>query len=431
MSATTQTLKNILQLNYQPGITRQFNDDYPNLRYIRQNSRSLTTEGDEAVFNIETGLNEGGGFHGESADVALSGTPTHRLTRLRLKQMTFRMTISLKLMRKAKTNANAFARGFQKQMETTRDAATLTANQYLWGDGSGVMARVVSQDLVATDAMVFDRAYGVANGGAPESIIRPGQTIHILDTKGFEDGVTADRGIGVVDTVAFNTGTPGQVGVTMKSGYTLSGVTANDYVYLQNTIEGWFDPNEEEDNRPAMGLLGFYDHTLRPELQGLDVADEPFWTPEHIPITQATAVANLRTAKNRVAKRVRRGRTNYVISSYETHERYSAELDEKIEFRNVNRYDSGWDFTDFYGRPWFMDHTAPDARAFFIPNGNTIERHAVTRFVEFVDEGTGMMYQVPNKTVFDLMLTAIYEYGIRRRNSLVMATGMTWVPGSS
>jgi hypothetical protein len=105
MSGTTQTLRNLLQLNYQPGITRQFNDDFPNLRYIRQNSRSVTTEGDEAVFAIETGLNEGGGFHGESADVALSGTPTHRLHRLRLKQMTFRLTISLKLMRKARTNA--------------------------------------------------------------------------------------------------------------------------------------------------------------------------------------------------------------------------------------------------------------------------------------------------------------------------------------
>jgi hypothetical protein len=430
MSGTTQTLRNLLQLNYQPGITRQFNDDFPNLRYIRQNSRSVTTEGDEAVFAIETGLNEGGGFHGESADVALSGTPTHRLHRLRLKQMTFRLTISLKLMRKARTNAHAFARGFQKMMSTTRDAVTLTANQYLWGDGSGVMARVVSQDLAATDTVVLDRAYGITGGGAPESIIRPGQVLHILDTKGFTPGVSADRGTGIVETVAWDTGTPGQIRVKFKPGYTLAAVAAHDYVYLQNTIAGWFDPDEEEDNRPAMGLLGFYDNAAAPTLQGLSTATEPMWAAESIPVTQATVVANLRTAKNRVAKRVRRGRTNYVISSYETHERYSAELDEKVEFRNVNRYDSGWDFSDFYGRPWFMDHTAPDQQAFFVPSGNLIERHAVTRFIEFVDEGTGMMYQVPNKTVFDLMLTAIYEYGIRRRNALVRATGFTWVAGA-
>jgi hypothetical protein len=430
MPATTQTLANILQLNYQPGIVRQFNDDYPNLRYIRQNSRSITTEGDEAVFNIETGLNEGGGFHGETADVPVSGAPTHKIHRLRLKQMTFRMTISMKLMRKARTNAASFARGYQKMMETTRDAVTLTANQYLWGDGSGVMARVQANNLGASDSLVLNRAYGLANGGSPESLIRPGQLLHILDTKGFESGVSADRGVGIVDTVDWDTGTPGQIRVTFRAGYTFAAVAADDYVYLQNTIEGWVDPDEVEDNAPAMGLLGFYDNTARPVLQTLDSAVEPMWKAQDVATTQAAVIANLRTARNRVSKRMRQGRTNYLISSYETHERYSAELDEKIEFRNVNRYDSGWDFTDFYGRPWFMDHTAPDTYVFFVPSGNIIERHAVTNFIEFVDEGTGPMYQVPGKTVFDQMLTAIYNYGIRRRNVLVRATGLTWAPGS-
>ena len=55
-----------------------------------------------------------------------------------------------------------------------------------------------------------------------------------------------------------------------------------------------------------------------------------------------------------------------------------------------------------------------------------INRYAVTRFVEFVDEGTGQMYQVPNKTVFDVMLTAIYEYGISRRNGLVSGVGINF-----
>lgn len=426
--ATTTTLTNILQKNYRPGIIRQFNDDFPNLRYIRQNSTDINAEGDAAVIALESGLNEGGGFHGEEADVADSGHTALDTAEVRLKQMTFRLRISLKLMRKARTNAKAFARALQNQMTGTRDAVTLTANQYLWGDGTGVMARVKSETVDADNKMLLDRAYGLTNGGAPESIIRKGQKLHILDTIGFEAGVTNDRGTGEVKATDINTGTAGEIEVELESGHTFASATlaAGDYVYLQNTIEGWTDPGESEDNRPAMGILGFYDDALRGTLQTVDPTVEPFWKPEKIATTQSTVIADLRRARNRVAKRIRRGRIAYVISSYETHERYMGELDQKVEFRNVNRFDSGWDFTEFYGRPWFMDHTAPDGRAFFVPQGRVMQRYAVTNFVEFVDEGTGMMDRVPNKTVFDIMLTAIYEYGIGRRNGLVSATGMTW-----
>lgn len=426
--ATTTSVVNLLQKNYLPGITRQFNDDYPNLRFIRNNSSSITSEGDEAIIALQTGLNEGGGFHGEEADVADSGYSRLERVSIDLKQMTFRLRISFKLMRKARTNAAAFARALQHHMTATRDAVTLTANQYLWGDGSGVMARVASETVTADDKLILDRAYGLTNGGSPESIIREGQTIHILDTKGYTDGVTADRGTGVVKDVNWDTGTDGEIEVTLESGHTLASATlaADDYVYLQNTIEGWTDPGETEDNSPAMGMEGFYNETARPTLQGLSSSTVSKWKPEGMSATETSVIADLRRARNRVAKRVRRGRVAYCISSYETHERYADALDSKVEFRNVQRFDGGWDFTSFYGRPWFMDHTAPDGKLYMVPSGGIIQRYAVTRFVEFIEEGGSSMNLVPNKTVYDILLSAIYEYGINRRNALVSVDGLTW-----
>lgn len=61
-----------------------------------------------------------------------------------------------------------------------------------------------------------------------------------------------------------------------------------------------------------------------------------------------------------------------------------------------------------------------------MPDGRTIERYAVDNFINFVDESGNPLKQVPNKTVFDAYLTAIYEYGIRRRNNLVSGVGMSW-----
>lgn len=431
MAATTATVSDILQRKYIPGVKRQFNASHPLLRYIRQNSEDIDAQGEQAIIAIELGLNEGGGFHGESADVPQSGAPRIRTVNVTLKQMTFRARLTYKLMRKARTNANAFARGTQLQLEGTRLAMTLRAQTYLWGDGSGVVARVHAEDLSGSDTITFDRAFGLTNGGSPQALIRPGMRIHILDTKGFTGGVTTDRGVGIVAAVDDQTGNAGEIDVTFEDGYTFSGVTADDYVYIENTIEGWTDPGEEEDNRPAMGMLGFYDDTLRNPLQGLNTSDEPQWKPRKVPIAQATAVQNMRTAKNQVAKAGGGNVIKFLISSYETHERYAGELDEKVEFRNVRTIDGMWEVATFDGKPWFLDHMAPDATVFFVPTAAKIARYAVDNFINVLDEGGGALKLVPNKTVYDALFTAIYEYGISRRNALVSGTGMTWAPGST
>lgn len=429
-AATTQTLANLLQIKYLPGLVRQFNDDYPLLRYIRQNSKAVDAEGEKARIALELGLNEGGGFHGESADVADSGYPQIKHTDISLKQMTFRSRITYRLMRKAKTTAASFARGAQLQMSATREAFTLTANQYLWADGSGVMARVVSWTK-ATGVLVLDRAYGLTDGGAPAALIRRGQVLHLLDTKGYTGGVSVDRGKGIVEWVDDRTGTAGQIAVKIRSGHTIADTAANnDYVYLQNTIRGWTDSGEAEDNAPAMGMLGFYDHTLNASLQGIAHADEPAWKATMVPVTKAGLVAKFRSAKNALAKRTRQGRIAYLISSYECHERYCEVLDQKVEFRNVQKIDGTWDVATYDGKPWFMDHTAPDGRVFFVPQGMTLARYAVDDFINFVNEDGSTLHQVPNKTVFDMMITAVYNYGISRRDVLVSATGMTWDIGS-
>jgi hypothetical protein len=423
--ATVATMVNILQQNYLPGIIQQFNADFPNLRFIRQNSEDITAEGEKAVIAIQTGLNEGGGFHGESADVPESGYPIVKRVEVTLKQYSHRARLTYRLMRKARTAAHAFARGMQLQMTSTREAFTLNANMYLWGDGTGCVCRVLTEDVAGSRTMVFNRKYGLTSGGSPETLIRPGQVIHILDTLGYTGGVSADRGRGIVETA--DDSVDGQLTVKVRTGHTLASVAAGDYVYLQNTITGWTDPGESEDNRPAMGLLGMYDADLVPTLQGLSAASEPQWNATKITINEASAVRDLRKMKNRLAKRVRNGKIKYVISTYETHERYAKTLDDKVEFRNVRSLDAMWDVATFEGRPWFLDHTAPDGRLFAVPSGEFVQRYAVTDFIEMIaDSGGGPLNLVPNKTVFDMILSAIYEYGCKRRNVLVSGVGITW-----
>ncbi|HET7321073.1 MAG TPA: phage major capsid protein [Longimicrobiaceae bacterium] len=430
--ADTTTVGNILQQQYLPGITTQFNGSAPNLRYVRQNSKTLNAEGTEAEIAVEIGYNESTGFHGESADVPDSGYPTIKKVKVSTKQMSARARITYLLMRRARTQAASFARGAQLQMTSTRNGFTLTANGYLWGDGTGVMCRVKSQTLTASRKMKFDRAFGLSDGGAPEYTIRVGQTIQLLDTKGYTDGVSTVRGKGVIEAVDRNTGTAGEIEVTIKAGHTLdaANTAAGDYVYLQNTIKGLTDSGETQDNRPWMGFLGFYDDAQAGTLQSITTADDPWWKPNKVAVAEATVIKDMRRAFNLAEKRGGQGQKEgmiaYLISSYETQERFVAALDAKVEFRNVKTVDGYWTSLVYNGKPWFKDHTAPDARVFFKPAGNVMERHASDDFINFVNDGRDVLHQVPNKTVFDAILTCIAEYGIRRRENLVSTTGMNW-----
>lgn len=423
--STIQSLANLLQNKYLPGMVRQFNDSYPNLMYIRQNTSDLTTEGDKAIIAIETGLNEAGGTHGESADVASAVAPTVKRVEVSLKQMTFRARITWRLMKKARTTSNAFARSLDLTMRSTRDAMTLTANQYTWGDGSGVVGRIKTDPGASPSYMDIDRAHGLTGGGQPYMLIRPGQVLHVLDTKGY--GTTNDRCKVQVTKVDVDTAADA---VRAYFGTELAGdadnIAINDYVYLQNSIAGWVDSDETEANTPPMGFLGFYDASLVDPLQGLAVSDEPSWAPKKVAIAQATVIADLNKLRTTFMKRLPKGRAAYYISSHETRDRWYNALEQKAEWRNVKTIDGAFDVAVYGGRPWFVDHTAPDGVLFCVPAGDYINRYSASQFIEVVDDDNSVLHQVPNKTVFDVMFTTLYEFGIKRRNVLVSGTGMTW-----
>ncbi|MCP4901246.1 MAG: phage major capsid protein [bacterium] len=426
--STAQSLSDLLQIKYAPGLTRQFNDSHPNLTYIRQNSEDVVAEGDKCVIGIETGLNEAGGTHGESADVPTAVSPTVRNVEVRLKQMTFRARISWKFMKKARTTTNAFARGLDLTLRSTRTAMMLTANTYTWGDGSGVICRVLTEtdDGGANGTLTLDRAMGQTDGGAPFLTIRQNQVLHILDTKGFNG--TTDRGQMKVNTVDLEDNAAWtKVTVTMLVGtFAAAAIAVDDYVYLQNSITGWTDTDEVEDNSPPMGLPGFYDDALVDPLQGLAIATEPFWRPHKRTATQPTIIGDMNRARDAQMKRAPGSRVEYLISSYESRERWHDALVQKAEWRNVQKLDGSWDVAVYAGRPFFADHTAPDGKIYFIPGGSSIQRYNVADFIEVVNDDNSTLHLVPNKTVFDILFTTLYEFGISRRNNLVSLNGVTW-----
>jgi hypothetical protein len=431
--ASLQTVSEILQRMYVPGLIRQFNDSYPNLTYIRQNSEDITAEGSSAIVAIEVGLNESGGVHGESADVPQASSPKARNVTVALKQMTFRARITWRLMKKAKTTAHAFARSLDLTMRSTRDAFILTANQYTWGDGSGVVARVATSSSTSGYIQI-DRAHGITGGGQPFGLIRTNQVLHITNGKAYTAGSTTDRGTFKVTGVDVETGAAATVPYVLAYCTQLSGTawltgstpTADDYVYLQNSIAGWTDSDETEDNTPPMGMLGFYDDSLVDPLQGLAVATEPQWKPHKQTIAQATVISDFNKARDALMKRNPRGRIRYLISSYETRQRWHDQLVEKAEWRNVNTLDGSFDVAVYAGRPWFADHTAPDGIAFFVPEGDYLQRYSASEFIEVIDDDNSTLHLVPDKTVYDVLFSALYEYGTKRRNVLVSATSMTW-----
>jgi hypothetical protein len=426
--ATVQSLSDLLQIKYAPGLVRQFNDSHPNLTFIRQNSEDVTAEGDKCVIGVETGLNEAGGTHGESADVPAAVSPTVRNVEVSLKQTTFRARISWKFMKKARTTTNAFARGLDLTLRSTRTAMMLTANGYTWGDGSGVICRVLTtvDGGGALGTLTLNRAWDIVGGGAPFLTIRQNQIIHILDTKGFNG--TTDRGTFKVDTVDLEDDPSWtKITVTTQSGtYAAAAVAVDDYVYLQNSITGWTDTDETEDNSPPMGLTGFYDELLVDPLQGLAVATEPFWKPHKRTATQATVIGDMNRARNAQMKRAPGNRIEYLIGTHETRERWHDALVQKAEWRNVSKIDGSFDVAVYAGRTFFADHTAPDGIVFFIPGGNAIQRYNVADFIEVVNDDNSTLHLVPNKTVFDVLFTTLYEFGISRRNNLVSLRGMTW-----
>ena len=244
MTVTPQTKaawEGALKEDYLPVIREQFAYERVLDTVLEQNTDDV--EGLEAVIAVRMNPNLGIGYRAENVALPDNGGQVIKKVRVPMKYLYGGVSFSGPLIAASRTDSGSYARIMQDEMENLVKDLRKVSNFYNYGDGSGVIARVVS---VTTHTLIVDRH---------SSLFEDARVLDAWTAKTGGSQTMNGKAIVSYDQD------------TLTLTITSHGITTQDYLYLEDTR-----------NECQMGLMGAIDDgTFTSTFQSLVRATYPRW----------------------------------------------------------------------------------------------------------------------------------------------------------
>lgn len=389
MAATLATIEPYLKEVYTGKIRRQINDSITTLKRITKSGSGVTNEtnGKYVTFPIHVTRNNGLGSRQEMDPLPIPGQQGYAAARLALKSAYGGFQITGQAIDLADTDAKAFARSIDEEIERLKTDVKKDMNRQVYGSGNG--------------------ALGVAQGA------NSGATVAVSDVRNFWRGAVVDTYTG---TTKDNTGlvvasvdvAAGTVTFTTTPGTALA---SNDVIVRTGSF-----------GNEITGFAAIVSDST--PVYNINPATEPEWTSE-IDDNNGTPRALSEQLMVQMADRirVRGGKTTVIFQSLGVRRAYWSLLSQLRSIVNEQEFKGGFkglSFTTDDGEiPAVADVDAPEGKQYFInEDALTFYRHSDWNWL---DRDGSMFKQVRDSSgVYDAWyahLVERHELGTDRRNT--------------
>lgn len=389
MAATLATIEPYLKEVYTGKIRRQINDEVTTLKRIERSSSGVTNEtnGKYVTFPIHTRRNAGIGSRKEMDPLPIPGQQGYAAARLALKYAYAGFQITGQAISLADTDAKAFARSIDEEIERLKVDVKKDMNRQVYGNGTGAISTVT----------------GAATGNV----------IPVVDARLFQMGEKVDL-ITLPSTVSIANRTITSISVVNKT-ITIDGAaptTTNGMLVVRNGSFG----NE------ITGFSAIVDDTST--VYNINPAVEPEWTSE-LDTNGGTPRALSEQIMVQMADRirVRGGKTTVIFQSLGVRRAYWNLLSQLRTIVNEQEFKGGFKglaFTTDGGEiPAVADVDAPLGKQWFM-NEDALKIYRDQDW-NWLDRDGSMFKQVQsNGNVYDAWYAHLVEYhelGTDRRNT--------------
>lgn len=397
--ATMTTVDALLKEVYGPRIEDQLQDETVAVKRIERTSDGVvqTAGGKYVDFPIRVTRNTGIGYRRESEALPAAGTQGYAEVHVPLYFGYGRVRVTGQLMELAETNVQAFASGFDQEMDGLKTDIQKDENRIVYGDGTGVMA-IVTAD--GTNTVTVDNV----------QYLEIGMRIDIR-TRADGTAIAANRLI-----TAINETTK----VVTYSGADATATVA-DGIYREGNYAGGT-------KREPSGFDAIISETS--VLHGLDPAVQPKWkaTIRAHPTTPGTLRALSEGAMIELcdAIRIRGGKVTLILTSLGVRRAYFNLLTQQRRYTDPKSFDGGFVGLAFnYGKeiPVVEDVDAKPNRMYFVDEPEIkIYR---TREWHWENKAGSILQWVHDYDAFEGFMKCYYEFGTQRRNGHGLLTDLT------
>lgn len=387
MGATLTTLDSVMKEVYGPAIVEQLDDETILTKRIEKSSAGTTSEvgGKYVTFPLHTGRNAGIGYRNENEQLQDAGNQGFRSVRVGLNYGYGRVRMTGQTMDLIDQNYNSFAEAIGVEMNGLKNDIKKDVNRILWGNGLGVLATVITAE---TDTVIN------------------------VDTAMYLD-------VGMVVDILDDDGSPARV-----SGATITAVDeANATFTIASTAVQVGDivvraGNYDREPQGLTSLVGTGD------LFNLAVATEPLWQSKVEAVNGALSESKMIATCDYL--RGKGGRPTVIATDLATRRAYFNLLTTQRRFNDTKDFGGGFRglvFSYDDEIPVITDVDAPAGKMWFLRESDfTIYRDKPWYWE---DRDGAVWKQIANYDAFEALIKQYWEFGIKRRNTQAVLTGLT------
>ncbi len=316
------------------------------------------------------GINGGIGSGQENDDLPKSGGNNYAQFTLSLKNLFGKIEISDKAIRASQNSAGAFVNLLNAEMEGLLKASKFNFGRMLFGDGSGVIARTVTNRNNSKNRITVDSVKNLMEG----------MTIDIYDAAGNKNTSISGARIVSIDR---------QYNVVTLSQAATSALGAGFTVYVQGSR-----------NNEITGLEALFgDNDI---VYGLDKADYTFLNPYVKTVESKVNISAIQDAIDKVEE-LSGGTIDMIVTSYKMRKQYVDHLSQNRTNIDYLTLDGGYKALSYSGIPVVADRFVKD-NDMYILNTSDFKLHQLCDWRWLEGEGGTVLHQIPSKACYSATL---------------------------
>lgn len=378
----------------------------------------LTVDGKNVVYALRTNRNQGVGAVGSGKVLPKAGyqetvnvTIPHRYTYGRIQ-------LEAQTIKQSKTNKGAFIKALTLEMNGLKDDMSKARNRMLWGDGTGVLAKVSGGALASATTINVKDPGGVTGSVNGARFLQPGMSIAII--RSATPATASDSDIVGTGSAVTAVSTNG-ASITISAGG-FGAVALNDGDLIVAQPAGTDSSAQTSINREPMGLRGLVDDgTYQSSIFGVSRTTYPKFKANIISLGDVFNVDSADRVLDLCEERGN-GEVKKIVGHHSAVREYEKlcmqfkrYLGKDAKNPDLGFTQNGADLT-FSDRPMVKDRMAPYNQFYFI-DASSATRYALVN-AEWADEdGTILLRTTDNTDSYEARFRIFDNFMIDNMNS--------------
>jgi len=373
---------------------------------ILPSAENIDFVGNEFRIPLKVSRNQAVGFRSENGVLPAPGNSKYTYLTEPMRYAYGLFNITGQLMKASESNEGAFKSAFKQEMEDTVLTSKIDMNRAAWGDGSGNMANIRTNEAIGQTVIDVSTTVNF-RGGEIIDIVRADLTV-----------IEAAREVTAVDRTNRT--------ITVTPALAAGATAATDFIVRASSDSTIAVPNNSQ-NKEIQGVASIVSDTGT--LHGVNPATNPFWKSYKKPIGGAVSDAVIRDAIDGVGFEsgldLESGVDFALIGTRGIRRRYADTLLSVKRFNDSQsvKLHGGFTAVMFDEHPFFTDDQCPVSQLAGLSLKDLF--WAKLSDWDWMDDDGKVLKWVSRRDRYEAVLYVYTQLGTTRRNAHFLLTGLT------